>query len=68
MKTALDITGMHCASCATLLTDVLKDLPGVSNATVDFASGRAVVEHNPAKASPGTLRKAIEAEGYGARA
>lgn len=46
MQTALQITGMHCASCKKLIENVVKDIPGVLNCVVDFENGKAMVEHD----------------------
>jgi Cu+-exporting ATPase len=61
--TTFAVGGMHCASCETLLTDVLCDVPGVQRATVSKAAGSATVQHD-ARVSAQQLREAIEAEGY----
>jgi len=67
MKTTFHITGMHCDACAALITDVLQDTPGVTNAHVDKKTEIAVIEHDAKTADTATLRKLIEAEGYGVR-
>jgi copper chaperone CopZ len=64
MKTSLRIEGMHCQSCATLLTEALSGVQGVQSAHVDFKTGTATIEH---KTKEATLRKTIEAQGYKAR-
>lgn len=46
MQTKIKVTGMHCASCKTLIEDVAKDVAGVQSCTVDPATGEGVVEHN----------------------
>jgi len=61
--TTFAITGMHCASCETLLTEVLEEVPGVTSATVSYKDGKATVAHD-AHVSDTQLRAAIEAEGY----
>jgi copper chaperone CopZ len=63
-RTSIAIKGMHCASCSTLLTEVLTDLPGVQDAHVDFKTEKAEVTFDPAKVSEAQMRKAIEDEGY----
>ena len=45
MKTELAITGMHCASCSTLLQKALGRIDGVSEAVVNYGTERATVEH-----------------------
>ena len=37
------VEGMHCAGCATGLQEALLAMPGVSDATVDFVGGTAVI-------------------------
>ena len=63
MRSTIKINGMHCNSCEVLLTDVLGDIPGVTNATVIRETEIAIVDHD-ASVNEATLRKAIESEGY----
>src|SRR3989344_6060905 len=42
-KTTLSLSGMHCTSCANLITRSLKKVPGVTDANVNFASEKATV-------------------------
>lgn len=65
MKTELIVTGMHCASCSTLLTKALKRVPGVQDAVVNYATERATVEHDDT-VKIDTLIATIEKKGYGA--
>ncbi len=37
------ITGMHCVACTKLTAKRLRTIAGVSEATVDLASGRATI-------------------------
>lgn len=67
MKTNIKIEGMHCNSCAALLTDVLSDLKGVKEANVNFEKKEAHVEYNPKEVNELQMKKAIEAEGYKAK-
>jgi copper chaperone CopZ len=61
--TTITINGMHCASCETLLTEVLEEIDGVDSAVVSYAGKSATVTHND-KVTVAQLRKAVEAEGY----
>ena len=55
--TTIHISGTHCASCKALLEEVIRELPGVKKASVDFKSGKTVIEHE------GELdRKTLKAE------
>lgn len=53
---------MRCASCVARVEGGLNDLDGV-HATVNFAVGRAHVEHGP-EVSPADLIAAVESAGY----
>ncbi len=64
-KAALQITGMHCASCAATIEESLNKVEGVSKAAVNFATEKAYVEYDPSKASPQALEKAVKEAGYG---
>ncbi len=65
-KTDLTITGMHCASCSTLITRGLSKVPGVSKANVNYAAGRALVEFDEGVASDSQLVDKVKSLGYGA--
>jgi P-type Cu+ transporter len=63
----LPITGMTCANCAMTIERTLKKkVPGVVNASVNFASERAFVEYSPDTVSTDQIIAAIEKAGYGA--
>lgn len=63
----LPITGMTCANCAMTIERTLKKkVPGVTDASVNFATERARVEYIPALTSVEDMIKAIEKAGYGA--
>lgn len=61
---SLTIGGMHCATCATTVQESLTEIPGVSDARVNFALGKAVVEYDSRLASKADLKKAVEDSGY----
>ena len=68
-KTTVDIpvTGMTCANCAMTIERTLKKkVPGVVNASVNFASERASVEYIPSLTGIDEMIQAIEKAGYGA--
>lgn len=58
------VGGMHCATCALTIQDSLKEVPGVADARVNFALGKAVVDYDASVASEARLRKAVEDAGY----
>jgi Cu+-exporting ATPase len=61
---SLTIGGMHCATCAITVQDALKELPGVKDARVNFALGKATVEYESSTASESDMKKAVEESGY----
>jgi len=67
-KIILDISGMHCASCAANITMTLKKLTGVVTAQVNFALEQAYIEYEPNKIDLAELIETIEKMGYKAEA
>jgi Cu+-exporting ATPase len=63
----LEITGMHCASCAAFVEEMLSGTNGVTRASVNLASEKAIVEFVPSVVNIATLTTAVENAGYGAR-
>jgi P-type Cu+ transporter len=63
MKTTIRIKGMHCASCANAIEKSLKKTKGVKAANVNFASEKALVEHDES-ATEKDLHSAIKKTGY----
>lgn len=59
----LAIYGMHCASCAGLIEKQLSKVPGVENATVNFAAEKALVHTNGTVAVE-QLLGAVKKAGY----
>ena len=55
---------MHCASCAVSIAGSLKEVPGVTDAGVNFATGKATVEYDEAKATMAHLHRAVADAGY----
>ncbi|MFA6171412.1 MAG: heavy metal translocating P-type ATPase [Patescibacteria group bacterium] len=62
----LNISGMHCASCAAIIERSVKKLPGVKNASVNLASEKATVIYEEDEIKTGAIIKVIEKAGYGA--
>ena len=62
-KEQFPIQGMHCASCALTIEKALKNVVGVKNASVNFASEKATVEFTDDTAIS-DLEKAVKATGY----
>lgn len=64
LKKNYPVTGMSCASCAASVESMLKALPGVIKAGVNFANNTASVEYIPGITGPEDFKKAIQSVGY----
>ena len=64
MEAVLPIEGMTCASCVRRVERSLAKVPGVEDASVNFATEQAVVRFDPAQASLADLRAAVDKAGY----
>jgi P-type Cu+ transporter len=63
----IPITGMTCANCAMTIERTLKKkVPGVTAASVNFASERAQVRYIPSLTTLEEIIAAVEGAGYGA--
>lgn len=60
----LQIIGMTCAACATRIEKGLSKLPGVTQASVNFALETARVEYSPEAVSLPDMKKKVEQLGY----
>jgi Cu+-exporting ATPase len=60
----IDVQGMTCANCASTIADAVESLPGVSEATANYATDEATVEYDPEETSLGEIYDAIEHAGY----
>jgi Cu+-exporting ATPase len=63
-KAGLPVLGMHCAGCAANIERGLRDVAGVSEANVNFATARATVLYDPALIDVGRLVEAVRKSGY----
>lgn len=64
-KTAeFTILGMDCASCAVRNERALRKVPGVSDASVNFATRRARVDYDPTSAKEEDFLEAVRKTGY----
>ncbi|NGX55416.1 MAG: Copper-transporting P-type ATPase, partial [Chlamydiae bacterium] len=66
METKLKIEGMHCVSCESLIANALKQVPGVTDATVSFVSSEATVASKEGQAHPEKYIAAVQSTGYNA--
>jgi len=62
----LPLKGMSCASCANTIEKALGKAPGVSKASVNFATKTATVRYDAAATSPAKLVNVVKATGYDA--
>lgn len=62
----LPILGMHCAACATRIEKALNKAPGVQQAGVNYATGRATVHYDPQATDATKLRDVVKSAGYDA--
>lgn len=58
------VKGMHCASCANIITRTLKKHEGVASADVNYGTESARITFDTQKTTPHQLSKAIEPLGY----
>lgn len=64
IKNTYPVLGMSCALCAARVDKTLNGLPGVYQATVNYATAVAQVEYNPEVCSDATLQSAVQDAGY----
>ncbi|NLI92458.1 MAG: copper-translocating P-type ATPase [Peptococcaceae bacterium] len=63
-KVSLAISGMSCAACAAKIEKKLNKLEGVSQAAVNLAAEKAVVQYEASKITASQLINTIEGLGY----
>lgn len=63
-KVSLPVGGMTCASCVAHVEEALKGMRGVESVVVNLATGKALVEHDPAQVSLTAMKKAVDEIGY----
>ncbi len=64
----LDIEGMHCTSCSSLIEKSLRKVSGVEEANVNFSSEKARIKFDPKSVKIADLEKAVLNAGYVAKA
>lgn len=65
-KTTLNITGMHCASCSTLINRALNKVGGIKKANVNLTTNKATIEYDEKKVDVERLIETVKNKGYGA--
>src|SRR5918994_1740773 len=66
-RVALEIGGMHCASCVARIERALREIDGVAEVSVNLATGKAAVAYERGRLGVGELAAAIERAGYEGR-
>ncbi|OGK19761.1 copper-translocating P-type ATPase [Candidatus Roizmanbacteria bacterium RIFCSPHIGHO2_02_FULL_40_13b] len=64
VKKSFPIKGMHCASCVRVTERALSKTPGVSQAIVNLATGKATVSYDSDICTPQNMADAISKTGY----
>lgn len=63
-KITLMLSGMHCTSCAGVITKSIKKLPGITDAQVSFASEKARVTFDPRQTNESAIIAQVKKAGY----
>ncbi len=63
-KAVYKIKGMHCASCAVLITKTLQRTKGVSSVNANYGSERLLMEYDPAQITLEDVHKLVRKLGY----
>ncbi|MBN2864117.1 MAG: copper-translocating P-type ATPase [Bacteroidales bacterium] len=58
------VTGLSCASCAVRTETLIRNLRGISKASVNFADNSLNVEFIPDEITPDEMKKALQSIGY----
>ena len=65
-KVILNVSGMHCASCASVLDKGLSKMQGVKEANVNFSTSKAQLLFDEKKVSVNDFLRLVEKKGYSA--
>jgi copper chaperone len=66
--TTLKVSGMTCQHCVRSVREALEGHDAVRRADVDLTAGRATVEYDDSRVTPGELAGLVAEEGYEAEA
>lgn len=64
VKKSFPVLNMHCAGCVNNVEKIVRKLPGVVEASVNFAMNTLAVSFEDDKLTPGEIRAAVLAGGY----
>ena len=63
-KQVIPVMEMSCAVCAATVEKTVREMPGVAEATVNFAANTLQVVYDPRKISLKDMQAAVQAAGY----
>ena len=63
-KMEFKIVGMHCASCAVSIKEVLERHTGVTECSVSYAGEQGAATYDPEKISEHEIKSMVESLGY----
>ena len=63
-KQTFEISGMHCASCSSIISKKLKKLPGIESCDVNFATEKANISFDSKKIDVDIMNNEINKLGY----
>lgn len=64
VKKTFPVLNMHCAGCVNNVEKTVRRLPGIIDASVNFATNTLSVSYEDNKLTPGEIRAAVLAAGY----
>jgi len=64
LKTTVSVGGMTCAACVRRVESALAALDGVTDVSVNLATGKATLVHEPGWAGVASVAKTLEDSGY----
>lgn len=60
----LQVKGMTCSGCEEHVKHAVNELDGVTEASVSYKDGKAIISYDASKTSPEKIKKAINSTGY----
>ena len=63
-KIEIRVSGMSCGNCQSHVHQALIETPGVQDAVVDLAGGRATVTYDAQRVTPERMAAAVRGAGY----
>ncbi|NDV64502.1 heavy metal translocating P-type ATPase [Bacteroides sp. 224] len=64
IKKTFPVLNLHCAGCANNVERIIKNLPGIADASVNLAANTLSVSYEEHLITPGEMRAAVLAGGY----